>query len=155
MRTISTIQIPLEFLGTANCNVKLDEYAKELAEDLKKAKKMQLILDRYFEEGFPTLPDTDSREKDGATMLTGKDLVEAEGSSVSDRYDGLSKEPKDRDKDKGDTGSEADKDESEAVEGLYEDREDKSEDNDEGNGDLKNEDDNDDRSEDDNSENEL
>ncbi|RPB26688.1 hypothetical protein L211DRAFT_835022 [Terfezia boudieri ATCC MYA-4762] len=57
-------------------NDELDQYAKELAQDLKKAEETHLIPCGYFEEGSPTLPDTESQEKGVPTMLAENDLGE-------------------------------------------------------------------------------
>ncbi|KAF8419788.1 hypothetical protein BGX38DRAFT_1147427, partial [Terfezia claveryi] len=128
-------------------NDELDEYAKELAEDLKRAEQTHLIPCGYFEEGSPTLPDTEGEVNDVPTMHA----ENAVHSPASERYDWSRENVEDEEKVSGDTEDGG----SEAVEDENEDGEDDSEDNDEEDADLEDEEDNDDQSEDGDSEDEL
>ncbi|KAF8416673.1 hypothetical protein EV426DRAFT_578630 [Tirmania nivea] len=82
-------------------NDELDEYAKELVEDLKRAEQIHLIPYGYFEEGSPTVPDTEGEVDDMPTMHA-KNAVH---SPVSKRYDFSREDVEDAERDSGDTDS--------------------------------------------------
>ncbi|KAF8417684.1 hypothetical protein EV426DRAFT_707394 [Tirmania nivea] len=79
-------------------NNKLDEYAKELVEDLKRAEQTHLIPYRYFEERFPMVPDTEGEINDMLTMYA-KNVVH---SPASERYDFLREDIEDLERDSSD-----------------------------------------------------
>ncbi|RPB18242.1 hypothetical protein L211DRAFT_854309 [Terfezia boudieri ATCC MYA-4762] len=97
-------------------NDKLDEYAKELAEDLTKAEQTHLIPSGYFEEGSPTIPDTEGEENDVPTIGAENNMVEDRQSPARERYDSSW--------DTEDTGNEAVEYGDEEVKDECEDRED-------------------------------
>ncbi|RPB18123.1 hypothetical protein L211DRAFT_854439 [Terfezia boudieri ATCC MYA-4762] len=128
-------------------NDELDEYAKELVEDLKRAEETHLIPCGYFEEGSPMLPDTEGEVDDMPTMYDKNTVYSPE----SERYDSSREDFEDAEKDSGDTVDTG----SEAVEDEEEDGEDNSEDSDSEDADLEDEEDSDGQSEDGDSEDEL
>ncbi|KAF8424984.1 hypothetical protein BGX38DRAFT_1303080 [Terfezia claveryi] len=135
-------------------NDELDEYAKELAEDLKKAEQTHLIPCGYFEEGSPTLPDTVSEENDVPIMRAENDELEYSCSPANDGYDGSTEEVEDAQSASGDSedaGTEPGEDGDEEAEDECED----SEDNDKSDADLQDDDDNNCEAEDGNSEDGL
>ncbi|RPB18505.1 hypothetical protein L211DRAFT_854069 [Terfezia boudieri ATCC MYA-4762] len=68
-------------------NDELDEYAKELVEDLKKTEQTHLILSRYFKKGSPTIPNTEGEENDVPTIGAENNMVEDGQSPARERYD--------------------------------------------------------------------
>ncbi|RPB17933.1 hypothetical protein L211DRAFT_889253, partial [Terfezia boudieri ATCC MYA-4762] len=128
-------------------NDELDEYAKELAEDLKRAEETHLIPCGYFEEGSPILPDTEGEVDDVLTMRDENAIY----SPGSERYDSAREDFEDAEKDSGDTVENG----SEAVEDEEEDGEDNSEDSESEDADLEDEEDSNGQSEDGDSEDEL
>ncbi|KAF8419987.1 hypothetical protein BGX38DRAFT_1280280 [Terfezia claveryi] len=127
-------------------NDELDEYAKELAEDLKRAEETHLIPCGYFEEGSQHCQTQRVRWM----MLTMHD-ENAVHSPGSERYDSSREDFEDAEKDSGNTVDAG----SEAVEDEEEDGEDNSKDSDSEDADLEDEEDSDSQSEDGDSEDEL
>ncbi|RPB18501.1 hypothetical protein L211DRAFT_854064 [Terfezia boudieri ATCC MYA-4762] len=128
-------------------NDELDEYTKELAEDLKRAEETHLIPCGYFEEGSLILPDTEG-EVDDVLTICDENIIH---SLESERYDSLRENFEDTEKDSSnmvDTGSEA-------VEDEEKDGEDNSEDSDSENTDLEDDEDSNGQSEDKDSEDKL
>lgn len=128
-------------------NDELDEYAKELVEDLKRAEETHLILCGYFEEGSSTLPDTEGEVDDVSTMRD-ENAVHSPG---SERYDSSREDFEDAEKDSGDIVDAG----SEAVEDKEEDGEDNYEDSNSEDTDLEDEEDSDGQLKDGDSEDEL
>ncbi|RPB18731.1 hypothetical protein L211DRAFT_853843 [Terfezia boudieri ATCC MYA-4762] len=128
-------------------NDELDEYAKELAEDLKKAEQTYLIPSGYFEEGSPMIPDTEGEENDMPTRGAENNMVEDGQSPARERYD-PSWDTKDTDNKTVEHGDEE-------VEDECEDRKDDCGENDDTDLKDEDEDDNDDELEDGESEDEL
>ncbi|KAF8419235.1 hypothetical protein BGX38DRAFT_1280437 [Terfezia claveryi] len=79
-------------------NDEMDEYAKELAEDLKRAEETHLIPCGYFEEGSPTLPDIEGKVDDVPTMRDENAIHSPE----SERYNSSREDFEDVEKDSGD-----------------------------------------------------
>ncbi|KAF8421859.1 hypothetical protein EV426DRAFT_575578 [Tirmania nivea] len=128
-------------------NNELDEYAKELAEDLKRAEQTHLIPYGYFEEGSPTVPDTEGEVDDILTMHA-KNAIH---SPASERYDFSREDVEDVERDSSDTDGAG----SVAVEDEDEDEGNESEDHVGEDADLEDKENNDDESEDGDSEDGL
>ena len=65
----------------------LDEYANDVAEELRSAEETHLIPYGFFNEGSPTLPDTGSPENGMGTIVAENEGIEDEQGMLSDRSD--------------------------------------------------------------------